>query len=78
MIRPSASALKANPDRMAENLGRSLMLVTCLSPEIGYENAAAAAHKAFAENTTLKEAVLAMGFMTGEEYDAKVKPEYMV
>ncbi len=54
------------------------MLVTCLSPEIGYENAAAAAHKAFAENTTLKEAVLAMGFMTGEEYDAKVKPEYMV
>jgi fumarate hydratase class II len=70
--------LKANPDRMAENLGRSLMLVTCLSPEIGYENAAAAAHKAFAENTTLKEAVLAMGFMTAEEYDAKVKPEYMV
>ena len=70
--------IKANPDRMAENLGRSLMLVTCLSPEIGYENAAAAAHKAFAENTTLKEAVLAMGFMTAEEYDAKVKPEYMV
>ncbi len=69
--------LKADRGRMEEHLKNSLMLVTCLSPSIGYENAAAAAHKAFEENTTLREAVLAMGFMTGEEYDERVRPELM-
>lgn len=72
------AGLRANREKMAENLGRSLMLVTCLSPEIGYENAAKAAHKAFEEGTTLKEAVLALGFMDSEEYDEKVRPEKMV
>ncbi len=70
--------IKANREKMNENLRRSLMLVTCLSPVIGYENAAACAHKAFEENTTLKEAVLALHFMSEEEYDAAVQPEKMV
>jgi fumarate hydratase class II len=63
---------------MAQNLVQSLMLVTCLSPSIGYENAAKAAHKAFEENSTLKEAVLSLGFMSSEEYDERVRPEKMV
>ncbi len=70
--------IKANKEKMDDNLRRSLMLVTCLSPVIGYENAAACAHKAFEENTTLKEAVLALGFMTEADYDAAVQPEKMV
>ena len=64
-------------ERMEENLNRSLMLVTCLSPQIGYENAARCAHKAFEENITLKAAVLSLGFMSAEEYDEQVRPEKM-
>lgn len=75
--RHCVSGIRPIRQKMKENLNRSLMLVTCLSPEIGYENAAACAHKAFEENTTLKEAVLSLGFMTGEEYDRKVRPEAM-
>ncbi len=65
-------------EKMRENLDRSLMLVTCLSPSIGYENAAKAAHKAFAEGTTLKEAVLSLGLLGEEEYDLQVRAEKMV
>lgn len=72
------TGIKAKKDKMAYNLSQSLMLVTCLSPEIGYENAAKCAHKAFEENTTLKEAVLSLGFLTAEEYDKTVRPEKMV
>lgn len=72
------SGIKANRSKMEQNLSNSLMLVTCLSPSIGYENAAKCAHKAFEENTTLKEAVLALGFMSSEEYDLAVRPEKMV
>ncbi len=73
-----ASGIKARKEKMEENLRNSLMLVTCLSPVIGYENAAKCAHKAFEENTTLREAVLALGFLSGEEYDKTVRPEKMV
>ncbi len=69
--------IRANQARMKENLDRSLMLVTCLSPSIGYENAAKCAHQAFEEGTTLKEAVVKLGFMSSEEYDEVVKPEKM-
>ncbi len=71
------SGIRAKKEKMAENVNSSLMLVTCLSPEIGYENAAKCAHKAFEEDITLREAVLALGFMTPEEYDEKVRPEKM-
>ena len=65
-------------ERMEYNLHNSLMLVTCLTPKIGYEAAAKCAKKALTDGTTLKEAVLALGLMTGEEFDATVRPEKMV
>ena len=64
-------------ERMNEYVGKSLMLVTCLSPLIGYENAAKCAKKAYEENTTLREAVLNLGYLTGEEYDKAVCPSKM-
>ncbi len=70
--------LDADRARMKENLNRSLMLVTCLTPKTGYEDAARAAKKAHQEGTTLREAVLALGLMEGEEYDRLVDPEKMV
>ncbi len=54
------------------------MLVTALNPHIGYDSAAKAAKKAFAEGTTLKEATLALGLLTEEQFDAWVRPENMV
>ncbi len=65
-------------EKMAENLNDSLMLVTCLTPKIGYEAAARCAKKALAEGTTLKKAVLALGLLTEAEFDAAVRPENMV
>ena len=70
--------IRPNEAKMAENLNNSLMLVTCLTPRIGYEAAAKCAKKALAEGTTLKEAVLALGLLTAEEFDQTVRPEKMV
>ena len=70
--------LKANREKMEEYLGRSLMLVTALTPYIGYDNAAKAAKLAHQEGLTLREAVLRCGYLTGEEYDKAVDPEKMV
>ena len=67
-----------NARRMEENLNNSLMLVTCLTPEIGYEEAAACAKKALQEGLTLREAVLARGSLSEEVYDRIVQPEKMV
>jgi fumarate hydratase class II len=53
------------------------MLVTALNPFIGYDNAAKVAKKAFQENTTLKEAAVALKLLTSEEFDEKVRPEKM-
>ena len=65
-------------ERMRTNLDRSLMLVTCLTPRIGYDRAAECAKKALREGTTLKEAVVSLGLLTGEEFDETVRPEKMV
>ena len=70
--------IRANRAKMAENVERSLMLVTALSPRIGYENAAKTAHKAFAEGMSLREACLELGFLTAEEFDECYHPEKMV
>ena len=70
--------IKANKEKMQENLHRSLMLVTCLNPHIGYENAAKTAKKAFQENISLKEACLQLGFLTEEKFDEVFKPEKMI
>ena len=72
------SGLTANRAKMAENLRRSLMLVTALNPRIGYDRAAAVAKKAYREEITLREACLALGYMTGEEFDSAMRPEEMV
>lgn len=73
-----AIGIKANKEKMEENLRRSLMLVTCLNPYIGYENAAKTAKKAYRENISLKEACVDLGFLTAETFDAVFKPEQMV
>ena len=70
--------LKADRRRMAEYLERSLMLVTCLTPRVGYERAAKAAKLAHREGLTLREAVLRLGLLSPEEYDQVVVPEKMV
>lgn len=70
--------IQANKEKMNENLHHSLMLVTALNPYIGYENAAKTAKKAYKDNISLKEACVALGFLKEEEFDAYVKPEYMV
>ena len=72
------AGIRPNREKMAENLHRSLMLVTCLNPYIGYENAAKTAKKAYAENISLKEACVALGFLTPERFDEVFKPEKMV
>ena len=65
-------------EKMAENLHRSLMLVTALNPHIGYENAARVAKKAYQENITLRQACTALGYLTPEEFDRVFHPEEMV
>src|SRR5262245_2169547 len=70
--------LQANRPRIAELVGRSLMLVTALTPKIGYDKAAEIAKKAHKEGTTLREAALALGHLSGEEFDALMQLEPMV
>lgn len=73
-----AVGITANKEKMHENLHRSLMLVTALNPYIGYENAAKTAKKAFQDNISLKEACIALGFLTEEKFDEVFHPEQMV
>lgn len=70
--------ITANEEKMNHYLHTSLMLVTALNPYIGYEKAATCAKKAYKENISLKEACIALGFLSGEEFDSYVKPEQMV
>ncbi|OWW22580.1 class II fumarate hydratase [Noviherbaspirillum denitrificans] len=69
--------IEANRERIAELMERSLMLVTALAPHIGYDRAAQIAKRAHREGTTLKEAALAYGYVTEEEFDRWVRPEDM-
>ena len=73
-----AVGIKANREKMHHNLHNSLMLVTALNPYIGYENAAKTAKKAFKDNISLKEACVALGFLTAEKFDEVFHPEEMV
>ena len=73
-----AVGIKANREKMHGNLHNSLMLVTALNPYIGYENAAKTAKKAFKENISLKEACVALGFLSEEKFDEVFHPEQMV
>lgn len=73
-----AVGIRANREKMEHNLHNSLMLVTALNPYIGYENAAKTAKKAFKENISLKEACVALGFLTAERFDEVFHPEQMI
>jgi fumarate hydratase, class II len=70
--------IEANRLRIDELLRQSLMLVTALNPHIGYDNAAKVARKAHKEGTSLKEAAVALGLLTPEQFDQWVRPQDMV
>ena len=73
-----ARGIEADRARIGELVGRSLMLVTALNPHIGYDKAAKIAKAAHAQGLSLKEAALASGFVTAEQFEAWVRPEAMV
>ncbi len=72
-----AAGIEPNRDRIAELVDRSLMLVTALNPHIGYDKAAFIAKKAHKEGSSLRDAALASGHVTAEQFDAWVVPENM-
>ena len=72
------AGITADREKMQENLRRSLMLVTALNPYIGYENAAKVAKKAFQDGCSLREACLALGFLSAEKFDEIFHPEQMI
>ena len=72
------AGIESNLERIEGNLRNSLMLVTALTPHIGYDKAAEVAKKAHADNSTLRDTIEKLGYMSGEEFDEKVKPEEMV
>ncbi len=72
------AGIEADGRRIAELVERSLMLVTALSPHIGYDKAAQVAKKAHAEGTSLKAAALALGYVSEAEFDRWVRPEAMI
>jgi fumarate hydratase, class II len=73
-----AAGIEPDRERIAELVGRSLMLVTALNPHIGYDKAAQIAKKAHREGISLRDAAIATGFVTAEQFDAWVRPENMV
>lgn len=70
--------VEANEERIHSNLYNSLMLVTALNPHIGYDKAAEVAKKAYTDNSSLREAIVALGYMSGEDFDRLVQPEKMI
>ena len=72
-----ASGIEPRRERIAALLANSLMLVTALNPHIGYDKAAEIAKRAHQKGETLREAALALGHVTAEQFDAWVRPEAM-
>ncbi len=72
-----AVGIEPNTARLTENLERSLMLVTALNPHVGYDNAAKIAKKAHKDGTSLKQAAVALGLVTAEDFDRWVDPKKM-
>ena len=70
--------IEANAERIQTNLYNSLMLVTALNPHIGYDKAAEVAKKAYSDNSSLREAIVALGYMSSEDFDQLVQPENMI
>ncbi|HEX7788056.1 MAG TPA: lyase family protein, partial [Methylomirabilota bacterium] len=73
-----ARGIEPDRERIRSLVERSLMLVTALTPQLGYDRAAEIAKKAHAEGLTLREATLALGYLSAEEFDRAVRPEGMV
>lgn len=73
-----AIGIEANESRIKHNLDNSLMLVTALNTKIGYDKAAEIAKKAHKEDSTLKQAAIALNYLTSEEFDEWVRPENMI
>jgi fumarate hydratase class II len=69
--------IRADEKRIRESMERSLMLVTALTPRIGYDKAAKVAKSAHARGTTLKEEAVRLGFVSADEFDRLIKPEKM-
>jgi len=70
--------IKPNKERINTNLYNSLMLVTALNSHIGYDKAAEVAKKAYKDNTSLRDAIIALEYMSGEDFDKLVQPEKMI
>ena len=70
--------IKPNEERINTNLYNSLMLVTALNSHIGYDKAAEVAKKAYQDNTSLREAIIALDYMSGEDFDKLVQPKQMI
>jgi fumarate hydratase, class II len=70
--------IKVNESKVKKNLENSLMLVTALSPKIGYDKAAEVAHKAYRENLTLKEACLKLGYLSEKDFDCIINPNKLI
>ncbi|HZQ91103.1 MAG TPA: class II fumarate hydratase [Terriglobales bacterium] len=71
------AGIELDRERIDSYVKNSLMLVTALAPKVGYDKAAQIAHKAHVEHTSLREAAIKLGYVTGEEFDKWVKPEEM-
>jgi len=71
------NGIEVNREKIDWYVKNSLMLVTALAPKIGYDKAAKVAHTAHVENSSLREAALKLGYLTGEEFDQLVRPETM-
>lgn len=74
----AVAGIEPNQERIDHNLYNSLMLVTALNPHIGYDKAAAVAKKAFKDKSTLREAIIQLDYMSGEDFDRLVQPEQMI
>ena len=73
-----AKGIEVDREQVARYVENSLMLVTALSPVVGYDKAAEIAHRAHVDRSSLREAAIKLGYLTGEEFDRYVKPEEMV
>ena len=74
----AVDGIEANEERIRSNLYNSLMLVTALNPHIGYDKAAEVAKKAYKDNSSLREAIIALGYLSGEDFYRLVQPEKMI
>ena len=72
------TGIEPNKERIEHNLYNSLMLVTALNPHIGYDKSAEVAKKAYQDNITLREAIIELGYLTGDEFDKLVQPADMI